>query len=71
MVILLSWLGAYLLAAVMRNLITMSLATMSNLAQAPSPIEKSPRRIVKAPSKTPVAPCAVKVAGTTMSCVLP
>jgi hypothetical protein len=35
----------------------------------PSPIAKSPRRIVKPPSKTPLSPCAVKVAGTTTSCV--
>jgi hypothetical protein len=39
----------------MRNLIRTSLATMSNLAQLPSPIEKSARRMVKAVEDAAVA----------------
>ena len=63
--------AAYFAAAVMRNLITTSLATTSKAFQAPSPIEKSPRWMVRLPTNTPASPWGVKVAGTTTSLVVP
>ena len=62
--------GALAVAA-MWNLICTSLATMSNAAHGPSPMEKSPRRIVSRPSNAPRLPWDVKLAGTTTFWVLP